>query len=81
MQSNPRVYAGMWLAIGGIMATMYVINGIIGKNLSAMEMECGGCDLAVVEEQLEAAFESPRLELNDVINAANRHIDEIQEGT
>lgn len=33
--------------------------GIIGKNLSMMEMLCGGCDLVVVEALLELSFESP----------------------
>jgi hypothetical protein len=34
VQSNPRMYAGMWLAIGGIMATMYAINGIQASSLA-----------------------------------------------
>jgi signal peptide peptidase SppA len=32
------------------------LHGIIGKNLSALEMMCGGCDLAVVEDNLTAAL-------------------------
>lgn len=35
------------------------LHGIIGKNLSAMEMECGGCDLACVEENLTSALADP----------------------
>lgn len=34
MQSNPRVSAGLWLAIGGIMATMYAINAIQASSLA-----------------------------------------------
>jgi len=33
--------------------------GIIGKHLSSMETMCGGCDLAVVEENLMQALASP----------------------
>ena len=32
------------------------MRGIIGKNLSGMEMACGGCDIAEVEENLTAAL-------------------------
>lgn len=35
------------------------LHGIIGKNLSAMETMCGGCDLAVVEENLVEALADP----------------------
>ena len=28
MQSKSRIYSGLWLAIGGIMAAMYAVNGI-----------------------------------------------------
>lgn len=33
--------------------------GIIGRNLSALEMLCGGCDLACVEDNLEMALTDP----------------------
>lgn len=33
--------------------------GIIGKHLSSMESECGGCDIARVEENLKAALANP----------------------
>lgn len=32
------------------------MHGIIGKNLSGLEMMCGGCDIACVEENLTAAL-------------------------
>jgi protease-4 len=32
------------------------LHGIIGKNLSGLEMMCGGCDIACVEENLTAAL-------------------------
>jgi signal peptide peptidase SppA len=35
------------------------MHGIIGKNLSRMEMMCGGCDLARIEENLAAALAAP----------------------
>lgn len=35
------------------------LHGIIGKNLSSMEMECGGCDLECVEDCLECALVDP----------------------
>ena len=35
------------------------LHGIIGRKLSAMEMECGGCDLECVEENLSAALADP----------------------
>lgn len=35
------------------------MRGIIGRNLSALEMACGGCDLAVVESNLMAALAAP----------------------
>ena len=38
------------------------IHGIIGKHLSQMEMECGGCDLDAVEEAIDAALISPRIQ-------------------
>jgi signal peptide peptidase SppA len=33
--------------------------GIIGKNLSSLEMMCGGCDIGRVEQNLAAALASP----------------------
>lgn len=33
--------------------------GIIGKNLSSLEMDCGGCDVGVVENNLKLALNSP----------------------
>lgn len=35
------------------------LHGIIGKNLSSMEMMCGGCDVECVEENLVAALADP----------------------
>ena len=34
VQSHPRVYSVVWLAVGGIMATMYVINGIQASSIA-----------------------------------------------
>jgi signal peptide peptidase SppA len=38
------------------------IHGIIGKRLSAMETECGGCDVDTIEDMLEAAMEDQNVE-------------------
>lgn len=32
------------------------LHGIVGKNLSSLEMKCGGCDIACVQENLQAAL-------------------------
>lgn len=36
--------------------------GIIGKNLSSLEMACGGCDLGTVEENLAMALADPSVQ-------------------
>ena len=41
MQSDPRMYADMSLAIGGIMATMYAINGIHSSSLAYLFVSFG----------------------------------------
>ncbi len=38
------------------------LQGIIGKNLSSLEMMCGGCDLARVEENLTMALANPMVQ-------------------
>jgi protease-4 len=35
------------------------IEGIIGKRLSMLEMECGGCDVDMISDQLDEAVENP----------------------
>jgi signal peptide peptidase SppA len=37
------------------------MHGIIGRRLSGMEMECGGCDIARVEEAVTAAIADPEV--------------------
>jgi hypothetical protein len=41
VQSNPRVYSVVWLAVGGIMATMYVINGIQASSIPYLVIASG----------------------------------------
>lgn len=37
------------------------VRGILGKHLSSMEMDCGGCSMDAVRDMLEVADQSPRI--------------------
>jgi protease-4 len=42
--------------------TIIVVDGIIGKHLGMLEVECGGCDLDTVSEQLDEAADDANIE-------------------
>ncbi len=38
------------------------VHGILGKNLSSMEMECGGCDVGVISAAIDMALADPAVQ-------------------
>lgn len=55
--SSPRQPAPFTIIAPGV--ARVDMCGIIGKNLSMLEMDCGGCDIAAVEANLKLALASP----------------------
>jgi signal peptide peptidase SppA len=47
--------------IGGKTVAVIPVHGILGKHLSSMETACGGCSLDTLQNQLQAAGSSPRI--------------------
>jgi hypothetical protein len=41
VRPNPRMYSGVWLAVGAIMATMYAINAIQASSIAYLVIAFG----------------------------------------